>query len=110
MRVPRFRRQPPRSSVPGIAQGKLVPIDLSGQATGEKRGTIAGNTLELAAGRRVLAGVDFQIGNRMIQLRGQKMPQMPPAVIVIPVHRRAVRLFILHATQHALATNGFHDG
>ncbi len=90
--------------------GKLVPIDLSHHYNSVKAGADDKNQLELATGTRILAGVEFQIGNRMIQLQGAHLPQMPPSVEGIPVHRRMVRLYILHATQDASKSQGIVDG
>ena len=91
-------------------RGKLVAIDLSHHYTCAKTGVSHDNTLDLAAGTQVLAGVEFQIGNRMIQLQGNAQPEMPPAASGIPVHRRVVRLYILHATQHGKPSHGVAEG
>ncbi len=95
-------------------RGKLSAIDLSRHYTAAKSGIKSNvdndNPLELAAGTRLLAGVEFQIGDRMIQLRGQRVPQMPPAVNGIPVHHRVVRLYILHAAQDARNSHGVREG
>lgn len=95
-------------------QGKLVPIDLSRQANrqytdsqGEQTGN---NLLELPPGDRVLAGILFRTGSRMIQLQGDRFPTMPPSVEGIPVHRRLVHLDILHATQLGFASQGVREG
>ena len=69
-------------------RGKLVAIDLSRHCTNAKLGHSSGNMLELAAGTQFLAGVRFQIGSRMIQLQSQRVPEMPPSVTGISVHRR----------------------
>ncbi len=90
--------------------GNLVPIDLSRHYNSDKAGTGDGNQLELAAGIRLLAGVEFQIGSRMIQLQGPSVPTMPPSVQGIPVHRRVVRLYFLHATQNAMKNHGVGEG
>ncbi len=90
--------------------GSLVAIDLSHHCTHAKNGVIDGNLLDLAAGTRLLAGVEFRIGSRLIQLQGQRVPEMPPAVKGIPVHHRVVRLYILHATQHATKAQQATDG
>jgi hypothetical protein len=90
--------------------GKLVPIDLGRYFNSDKRGAGDDNPLDLAAGTRVLAGVEFQIGDRMIQLQGQQVPQMPPSVEGIPVQRRIVRLYILHATQFGTKERDVRDG
>jgi hypothetical protein len=90
--------------------GSLFPIDLSRHCTCDKVGHNDDNPLDLAPGNRLLAGVDFQIGSRMIQLQGPSVPQMPPSVEGIPVHRRVVRLYILHATQDGLNNHGIHEG
>ena len=66
--------------------------------------------LDLAAGTRVLAGVKFQIGSRMVQLQGQQIVQMPPAVEAIPLHRRVLRLYILQATQYGTLDRDVHNG
>ena len=96
------------------ACGRLVAIDLSQHYTAAKCGIKSNaendNPLDLPAGPRLLAGVEFQIGERMLQLRGQRAPQMPLAVKEIPVHRRVVRLYILHATQDARSSHGVREG
>jgi len=43
-------------------------------------------------------------------LQGEHVPQMPPSVKGIPVRSRAVRLYILHATQYAMKNQGVADG
>jgi hypothetical protein len=95
-------------------QGSLVSLDLSRQANWYYKDTItevADNDLvELPPGKRVLAGVGFRMDGRVIQLQGSRLPNMPISVAGIPVHRRAVRLYILHATQHGQATQGVADG
>jgi Tol biopolymer transport system component len=91
-------------------RGNLVAIDLSPYYTNAKIGHSIDNSLELAAGTKALAGVRFQIGSRMIQLQGQHVPQMPPSVTGIPVHRRVVKLYILHATEDGAKVHGVLDG
>ncbi len=90
--------------------GKLVPIDLNRFFTAEKRGTTDDSQLDLAAGKQVLAGVEFQIGSRMIQLKGPQFAQMPPSVNAIPVRHPVARLYILHATQRGMKSQGLRDG
>jgi hypothetical protein len=91
-------------------RGSVFAIDLSHHYTAAKIGVGEGNSLDLAAGTHLLAGIEFQVGNGMIQLQGGSVPTMPPAASGIPVHRRLVRLYILHATQYGMASHGVSEG
>ena len=94
-------------------RGKLVPLELGRQANwhyAESQDS-PGNTLaELTPGDRVLAGIRFRIGSRMIQLQGKSVPEMPPAAEGIPIHRRLVQLYILHAAHFGNVTHGVQEG
>ena len=91
-------------------RGSFVTIDLSRKYTALKRGVGEDNPLDLAAGNRLLAGVQFHIGDGIIQLAGPPTPQMPTAVNGISLHRQVVRLYVLHATQNGLKSQGVGEG
>ena len=95
-------------------QGPLVPIDLSRQAnwsyTDSTPDRIGNSLVEFPPGRRVLAGVEFQIPARHIQLRGKGLPDLPRMAAGIPVGRQVVRLFILHGTQFCKSKPPVADG
>jgi hypothetical protein len=97
-----------------IPQGNLVPLDLSRQANWDYKVPItetADNDIRtLSPGERVLAGVRFRTGDRLIQLQGKHLQKVPISADGIPVHLRAVRLYILHATHHGYAPYGVSDG
>jgi hypothetical protein len=68
------------------------------------------NLVELPPGRRVLAGVEFQIPVRWIQLHAGLRPDFPRIAAGIPVNRPALRLFILHGTQVGEPRRELKDG
>lgn len=89
--------------------GETFALDLQPFGTHELRAD--GASVQLSGpdlsncprGLRTLAGVPFMIGDRLIQLGSQQLPQHPKAVERIPVGRRAARLHLLHSTQHGSA-------
>lgn len=93
-------------------RGPLVAVDLSRQAnwswTDSTRDRAGNSLIEFPPGRRVLAGVEFQIPPRHIQLRGKGLPDLPRMAAGIPVGRQVVRLYILHGAQFCRA--GIADG
>ncbi len=95
-------------------QGTLVPIDFGRRAnwsdTDSTPDRTGNNLVEFPAGRRLLAGVEFQIPKRRIQLHGMRLPDLPRVAEGIPVDRAARRLFILHGTQFAQPTQDVKDG
>jgi hypothetical protein len=95
-------------------QGKLVPIDLSrhanwshAQSTPDR---VSNNLVELPLGPRTLAGVEFDIASRVIQLRGIGLPKLAQSVQGIPVGRRVARLYILQGSQFCGPEYGVQDG
>ncbi|MGA2067982.1 MAG: hypothetical protein ABSG86_23635 [Thermoguttaceae bacterium] len=111
-----------RSSVPEAAaqlagpihhpQGHLVYVDLGKQANFKlAKGTVQDNHLaELPRGEQTFAGVKFRIGETGIHLAGKRLPAMPTTVEGIPIHRRAIVLYILHATQWGVPQYSVMDG
>jgi hypothetical protein len=84
-------------------QGKRVFVELAEHANrklDEDTGSAEGNHLrELPQGEHAFAGVEFRIGESVIQLASTRLPDAPERVEGIPVHRRAITLFVLHASQ-----------
>jgi len=84
-------------------QGKRVFVELAGHANrklAESTGTIEDNHLqELPQGEHAFAGVEFRIGESVIQLASTRLPDAPQRVEGIPIHRRVITLSILHASQ-----------
>jgi hypothetical protein len=63
------------------------------------RGEFPNNNLaDLPRGKQKLKGVRFNIGEGMIQLRGETLPDKPDKVEGIKVNKKFARLHILHAT------------
>jgi hypothetical protein len=95
-------------------RGKLVPIDLSTKANwGYTQSTpdrVSNSLIELAPGPRLLAGVEFQIASRLIQLHGKLLPNQARAVNGIPVGRRVARLYILQGAQFCGPEYGVREG
>jgi hypothetical protein len=95
-------------------QGPLVPVDLSRQAnwsyTDSTPDLIGNNLVELPPGKKVLAGVEFRIPARHIQLRGTRLPDLPRVAAGIRVGRQVSRLYILHGTQFWRGNQGIADG
>ena len=95
-------------------QGKLVSIDLSRQANWDRTEStpdrVSNSLVGLALGPRSLAGVDFQIASRLIQLHGLGLPKQPRAVHSIPVGRRVTQLYILQGAQFCGPEYGVHEG
>jgi hypothetical protein len=95
-------------------QGKRISIDLSRQANwGYTQSTPdrASNSLvELVPGSRVLAGVEFQIASRLIQLHGLGLPNQARSALGITVGHRIARLYLLQGAQFCGPEYGVRDG
>jgi hypothetical protein len=95
-------------------QGKLVSIDLSRQANWSRTQStpdrVSNSLVGLDLGPRSLAGVEFKIDSRLIQLHGVGLPKQSRAVHGIPVGRRATRLYILQGAQFCGPDYGVHEG
>ncbi len=95
-------------------QGKLVPIDLSRQANwGRTQSTPdrkSNSLVGLAPGPISLAGVEFQVAGRLIQLHGVGLPNQARAVRGIPVGRRVSKLYILQGAQFCGPEYGVPEG
>jgi RNA polymerase sigma factor (sigma-70 family) len=97
-------------SVSGV---RLTFVDL--QPKGNHRlsgalGTLEGNNLAgVPQGPHKLAGTWFQIGKRLIRVRGQQSPEPPEAVRAITIGARFDALHILHSTMFGNAF-GADDG
>ena len=95
-------------------QGKLVPVDLSREANWSRTQSTpdrASNSLVgLAPGPISLAGVEFQVAGRLIQLHGLGLPKQARAVHGIPVGRRVSKLYILHGAQFCAREYGVPEG
>jgi hypothetical protein len=82
-----------------------VAIDLGAQANQLldetfPPGHYPGDTLkELPKGRQVLGGIPFEVGDRMVQLRGKFLPEHPESINGIKVARRVDKLHLLHAAR-----------
>lgn len=92
-------------AVPDLSKaGRLVPLDLQACSNLNIRdsadtGRFAGNGLaELPAGKHVLGGVPFEIGEQAIQTKTGAEPNVKSKVEGIPVNLKVARLFLLHAT------------
>jgi hypothetical protein len=74
-------------------------------------GGVAANELkDLPQGELKLAQVSFRIGQSLVRLGGKKLPAAPSQVDGIPIHRRALTLHFLHATQFGGPQHGVADG
>ncbi len=95
-------------------RGKLVPIDLSRQANWSRTQSTpdrASNSLVgLAQGPISLAGVEFQVAGRVIQLHGVGLPKQARAVHGIPAGRRVSKLYILQGAQFCAQEYGVPEG
>jgi hypothetical protein len=95
-------------------RGPRIPLDLSGQANWDSTQSTpdrAGNSLvELTPGSRLLAGVEFQVGRRLIQLHGAGLPKLPWSAEGIPVGHRVARLYLLQGTQFSRPGQKVEDG
>jgi len=114
----------PRCSVPEAAaqllgvlhepQGELNCVDLRRCANwklSEAAGRVVGNDLgELPQGEQVFAGVRFHIAEGAVQLGSSRLPDFVRSAKGIPLHARAVRLYVLHAVQWGGAMFGVGDG
>jgi WD40 repeat protein len=114
----------PRCSVPEAAaqllgvlhepQGELHFVDLQRYANrklSEAAGRVAGNDLgELPRGEQVFAGVRFHIAEGAVQLGSSRLPDFVQSATGIPLHARAVRLYLLHAVQWGGSSFGISDG
>jgi hypothetical protein len=101
------------STVPEAAADLVGPLHRSGEKMAcldlgryanrkraETTGRCQGNHLKaLPRGEQTLAGVKFCIGDSVVQLGGAHFSDAPAKVEGIPVRRRVVKLYILHATQ-----------
>jgi len=101
-----FRREGQKLVLP--PRGRLIPLDLSGQANMdlESFGANVGSGLaEIPRGWTSFAGVKFEVGARVIQLAGDQPRGGPEArgrpakVEGIAVDRKIVRLYVLHSGQ-----------
>jgi hypothetical protein len=84
-------------------QKETTFVDLQPKANAKVKenfqgGTAGNNLAALPGGEQKLAGVRFQIGNRLIQLAGKGQNNGPDKVEGIKVGRAFTRLYILHAT------------
>ena len=95
-------------------QGRLVCLDLKRHANRKlaaTTGELAGNDLgELPQGEQTWAGVRLRIADSAIQLGSTRLPEAPARAEGIPVQRRVVMLYILHATQWGDPRFGVSDG
>lgn len=92
-------------------KGKVIPLDLDEGGDRTLPLGALGNPLDdlpgLPRGEQTLAGVEFNIGNRPIQLGNQYLPMAPEKVEGIPVHRAVSRLYVLHGNGVADPYTGF---
>ena len=95
-------------------QGKLIPIDLSRQANWSRTQStpdrVSNSLVGLALGPISLAGVEFDIAGRLIQLHGRGLPNQARAVHGIPVDRRVSKLYILQGAQFCGPEYGVPEG
>ncbi|MGA2617426.1 MAG: hypothetical protein ABSF26_07440 [Thermoguttaceae bacterium] len=93
---------------------KLTCLDLgrfANRKCAETTGHQQGNHLkELPRGEQTFAGVKFRIGDSVVQLGSTRWSEAPVKVEGIPVRRRIVKLYILHATQFGGAQFQVPDG
>jgi hypothetical protein len=87
-----------------LADDKFTPIDLQPYANkqlSDNDSVLEDNTLaSLPSGEQVFGNVKFQIGKKLIQLRGNKLTvPVPVKVNGISVNKKLAKLNILHATQ-----------
>jgi WD40 repeat protein len=100
--MPKMKDPSPRFGAPYVPKGKLRCIDLQPEANkrlleGDEHNQ--NNMLgELSQGEQTLGGVQFRIGEFLIQLSGKRHPDWPSKVDGIKVDRPFSRLYILHAT------------
>jgi len=89
------------------AAGELIPLDV--QPFANQPLTTAGGIADLLRGNdfaalprgeQTFAGVRFYVGDKLIQLGSQKIPNMPQNVEGIAVGGTAAKLHILHGTQY----------
>ncbi len=98
-------RQP--LALPEVPTGKLAFVNLDPVANhrldkGIWPGKPDNHLGELPQGRQTFAGVDFEIGETLIQLTGSKLlPTSLKCARDIQVGRKVARLYILHGTQGA---------
>jgi hypothetical protein len=71
---------------------------------------VSNSLIELAPGPKLLAGVEFQIASRLIQLHGLLLPNQARVVKGIPVGRRVARLYILQGAQFCGPEYGVKEG
>jgi WD40 repeat protein len=96
------------------ANGKLTYVDLKRHANVrlvELGGPMPGNDLgQLPRGEQTFAGVSFRIEDAAIQLASTKLRSAPVKVEGVPIHRRVIMFYILHAAQWTGAQFGVADG
>ena len=101
--IAKATRQP--LTLPAVPTGKLAFINLGPVANlrldeGMWRGMPDNNLGEVPQGRQTFAGVDFEIGETLIQLTGTKeLPTSLKCARDIQVGRKVARLYVLHGTQ-----------
>jgi hypothetical protein len=89
-------------------QGRLVPLELKTHCNAKLRdlsgpGDFEGNGLaEVPLGEQVLCGVQFAIGEGLIQLGSTSASEKPAKAEGVPVQRKVARLYALHAVQWTL--------
>jgi hypothetical protein len=92
---------------------ELVFVDLQSKANqrlDEALGDLEGNDLAaLESGRHAIGGTIFQVGERLIRLRGRESPEPPGAVRNVAIGERFDTLHILHSTMFGNAF-GADDG
>lgn len=93
------------------AEGKVF-IDLNPYVTWSLTGLhgFAGNDLGLQAGKLQCEEIEFQIGQGMVQLAGQRFQQVPEKVEGIKVGLKLKKLHFLHATGWGTGEFAVPDG
>jgi len=87
--------------------GRFYPVDLQARANQKRvddfhQNNLPGNNLvELASGNHQLLGIQFQVGDGVLQL-GSTLLEGMPAKIEIKVGRKFTTLHVLHATAYGV--------
>jgi WD40 repeat protein/tRNA A-37 threonylcarbamoyl transferase component Bud32 len=87
---------------PYASEGKLTYIDLQSESNTNLAAGTDSDLRELPQGERTFGGVEFRIGDSLIQLGSERVPDMPRKVEGIPVGKAFTKLYVLHATRYAV--------